>query len=143
MATITADLTHGYAVELRAGAHVWHADEPVDIGGTDTGPNPYEMLLGALGACTSITLSMFCRRKGWDLHSVSIRYELDKVHADDCASCEDELTGYIDRIHSEIFIEGTFDDDQRERLSVVAQRCPVHKTLGNGVHYTDAVIFVG
>lgn len=143
MATITADLTGGYAVELRAGDHLWHADEPVDLGGTDTGPSPYEMLVGALGACTCITVSMYCRRKGWDLHSISARYEIDKIHADDCESCEDEHEGLVDRIRCEVFIEGTFDAAQRERLATVVERCPVHKTLGNGVHFTDAVVFVG
>jgi len=143
MAIITADLTEGFAVEIRDGDHVWRADEPTDLGGTDTGPNPYSLLLGAVAACTAITLSMYCKRKGWDLHSVSARYEHDKVHADDCADCDDDLKGYIDRIRSEIFIEGNFDDDQRKRLSDIAQKCPVHKTLTNGVEFTTECIFVG
>lgn len=143
MATITADLTQGFAVELRAGDHVWLADEPTGIGGTDTGPNPYELLLSAVGACTCITVSMYCRRKGWDLHSISARYELDKVHADDCNDCDDDSSGYIDRVRSEIFIEGDFDDEQRARLSEVAQRCPVHKTLAHGVSFTTEMVFVG
>ena len=77
MTTVTADLTSGFAVELRAGDHVWHADEPASLGGTDTGPNPYELLLSAVAACTTITISMFCQRKGWDLHSISARYDYD------------------------------------------------------------------
>lgn len=143
MATITADLTTGYAVELRAGDHVWYSDEPTDVGGTDTGPNPYELLISAVGACTAITISMYCQRKGWDLHSVSAKYELDKVHIDDCADCEDDEKGYIDRVRSEIFVEGTFDDEQRERLADIARRCPVHKTLDHGVSFTTETIFVG
>jgi uncharacterized OsmC-like protein len=143
MTTITADLTAGFAVELRAGDHVWHADEPLDLGGTDTGPNPYELLLSAVAACTCITVSMFCKRKGWELDSISARYELDKVHADDCEDCDDDAKGYIDRVRSEIFIEGNFDEDQRKRLSEVAKRCPVHKTLDHGVAFTVETIFVG
>lgn len=143
MATITADLSQGFAVELRAGNHVWHADEPTDLGGSDTGPNPYELLLSAVGACTAITVSMFCRRKGWDLHSISAHYELDKVHADDCADCEDESKGYLERVRSQIFIEGDFDAEQREKLSDVARRCPVHKTLDHGVMFTTETVFVG
>lgn len=143
MATVTADLSKGFAVELRAGDHVWYADEPTDLGGTDTGPNPYEQLLGALGACTSITLSMYAQRKGWDLHSVSVRYELDKVHADDCDDCDDGAAGYLERVRSEIFIEGDFDAEQRARLSEIAQRCPVHKTLDHGVTFTTETVFVG
>lgn len=143
MATITADLSSGFAVELRAGDHVWHADEPTDLGGADTGPTPYELLLSAVAACTCITVSMFCRRKGWDLHSISARYDIDKVHADDCDDCEDDSRGYVERIRSEVFIEGSFDDAQRARLADIARRCPVHKTLDNGVAFTTETVFVG
>lgn len=143
MATITADLTTGFAVELRAGDHVWHADEPTDAGGTDTGPSPYELLLSAVGACTCITLSMYCQRKEWALHSISAKYELDKVHANDCEECDDDAKGFIDRVRSEIFIEGDFDEEQRARLTDIAQRCPVRKTLGHGVSFTIETVFVG
>lgn len=143
MATITADLTSGFAVELRSGDHVWYADEPTDLGGTDTGPDPYSLLLSAVAACTCITLSMFCRRKGWDLHSISARYEHDKVHADDCEDCDDEAAGRIDRVRSEIFIEGSFDDEQRARLTDIAQRCPVHNTVAAGATFTTECVFAG
>ena len=143
MATITADLTSGFAVELRAGEHVWRADEPTDLGGTDTGPTPYELLMSAVAACTCITLSMYCQRKGWPLDSISARYEYDKVHADDCEECEDDGLGYIERVRSEIFIEGAFDDEQRARLTDIAQRCPVHKTIDHGVSFTIETVFVG
>lgn len=143
MATITADLSQGFAVELRAGNHVWTADEPTDLGGGDTGPTPYDLLLSAVAACTCITVSMYCQRKGWPLESISARYEHDKVHADDCAECDDGATGYIDTVRSEIFIEGDFDEEQRERLAQVAQRCPVHKTLDHGVTFTVETVFVG
>jgi len=142
MATITADLKKGFAVELRDGTHIWKADEPEDAGGTDTGPSPYELLLSAVASCTAITVSMYCRRKGWVLHSISAKYEHDRVHADDCGDCDDDETGYIERIRSEIFIEGDFDDVQRKRLAEVAQRCPVHKTLERGVSFTTETVFV-
>ena len=143
MTTVTADLTSGFAVELRAGDHVWYADEPESLGGTDTGPNPYELLLSSVVACTAITISMFCQRKGWDLHSVSARYEFDRVHADDCDDCDADLEGRIDRVRSEIFIEGDFDDAARERLAQIAQKCPVHKTVDMGVSFTTETVFVG
>ncbi len=143
MATITADLKSGFAVEIRQGDHVWYADEPTELGGTDTGPNPYDLLLSAVAACSCITLSMYCQRKGWALHSISAKYEHDKTHVDDCEDCDDELSGRIDRIRSEIFIEGDFDDEQRSRLIDVAQKCPVHKTVDNGVSFTTECIFVG
>ena len=143
MTTVTADLTSGFAVELRAGDHVWYADEPESLGGTDTGPNPYELLLSAVAACTTITISMFCQRKGWDLHSVSARYEFDRVHADDCDDCDADAEGRIDRVRSEIFIEGDFDDAARARLAEIAQKCPVHKTVDMGVSFTTETVFVG
>lgn len=143
MATVTADLTTGFAVELRAGDHVWRADEPLSLGGTDTGPNPYELLLSAVASCTAITISMYCRRKGWPLHSVSARYEFDKVHAADCEDCDEPEGGFIDRVRSEIFIEGDFDDAARARLTQIAQKCPVHKTIDLGVTFTTETVFVG
>jgi len=143
MATITADLKSGFAVELRDGDHVWYADEPVDAGGTDTGPNPYSLLLSAVAACSCITVSMYCQRKGWVLHSISAKYQHDKVHADDCEDCDGDVSGRIDRIRSEIFIEGEFDDQQRARLTDIAQRCPVHKTVAAGANFTTECIFVG
>ncbi len=143
MATITADLKEGFAVEIRDENHVWYADEPGSMGGTDTGPTPYELLLSAVAACTCITVSMYCKRNGWKLHSISARYEHDRVHANDCADCDDDSTGFIDRVRSEIFIEGDFDAEQKERLADIARRCPVHKTLDHGVDFTTEMVFVG
>lgn len=141
MTTITADLTAGAVVELRNGRHVWRADEPIDLNGTDTGPNPYELLLGSLGACTCITLSYYCQRKGWTLHSVSAQYTYDKIHADDCAHCEDDAHGFLHNVTAEIFIDGDFDDDQRARLAEIAQKCPVHRTLDEGMVFNETVTF--
>ncbi len=140
MTTISADLVDGYRVEVTNGRHHWIADEPADLGGTDEGPNPYELLLGALSACTSITLAMFARRKGMTLDSISVRYEFDRVHADDCEHCDEDLTGFIDRVRSQIFVEGDFTEEERLRLADVARRCPVHRTLDQGVHFEEEVI---
>lgn len=140
MATITADLTLGTAVRVSTDRHTWAADEPVQQGGADLGPNPYELLLGALGACTCITIRMYCDRKGWALESVSTRFTYDRIHAEDCQECEEDATGYLDHVTSEIFIEGDFDDEASERLRQVASRCPVHKTLARGVHFTEQVV---
>ena len=141
MATITADLTSGTTVELRNGRHVWNADEPPELNGADTGPNPYEMLLGALGACTCITLSFYCQRKGWTLHSVSTQYTYDRIHADDCAHCDEDAAGFLHNVTAEIFIDGDLDDEQRERLADIAKRCPVHRTLDDGMVFSETVTF--
>ncbi len=139
--TITADLTTGAVVEIRNGTHVWIADEPVELDGTDTGPNPYELLLGALGACTCITISYYCKRKGWNLYSVSTKYTYDKIHAKDCAHCDEDAAGFLHNVTSEIFMDGDFDDAQRARLEEIAQKCPVHRTLEAGLVFDETVTF--
>lgn len=139
MARITAELTAGYAVSIESEGHLISADEPENLGGTDTGPSPYELLLSSLAACTCITISMYCERKGWALERVQATFSHDRIHADDCEECEKQDTGYLDRIRSHVTIEGDFDDDQRERLQQVALRCPVHKTLEKGVTLFDTV----
>lgn len=139
MSAVTADLIHGTTVRLSNGTDTWVADEPLDVGGADAGPNPYELLLGALGACTAITISLYCRRKGIALDSVSAKYELERVHADDCDDCEEGSSGFLERVKAQIFIEGDFDEATGERLVQIAQRCPVHKTLGAGVQFSEEI----
>jgi uncharacterized OsmC-like protein len=140
MPIVSADLTAGFQVEISNGRQRWFADEPVDVGGSDTGPNPYEMLLGSVAACTAITLSMYAQRKAIVLDSISVRYHYEKIHADDCGFCDDDSKGFIDTVRSEIFIEGNFTEAQRERLSEVATRCPVHRTLERGIVFDDKVV---
>lgn len=142
MTHVTAELTSGTQVTLSNGRHTWRADEPPDAGGNDTGPTPYEMLVGSLAACTLITLALYCRHKKIPLKSVSATYEHDKVHAKDCEECEDPKSGYLDRIRSTVRIAGDFDDAQRKRLAQIVERCPVHKTLANGVTMVDSTEFV-
>ena len=142
MAEITAELTEGTTVRLSSERHTWHGDEPRDHGGEDLGPTPYEQLLGALAACTCITVSLYCQRKGWRLDNVSVVYRHERVHADDCEECEEEDTGFLDRVHARVFIDGEFDDAQRRRLAEVAVRCPVRKTLDRGISFGDEEVFV-
>lgn len=118
----------GYAVEARSPGHRWPADEPLDRGGTDSGPTPYELLLSALGACKAITLRMYADRKGWPLRETRVRLRHSRIHAEDCANCETE-TGMLDRIETELELRGPLADGQRERLLEIAGRCPVHRAL--------------
>jgi len=141
MPRITAILTSGTAVQISNERHNWLADEPTTFGGTDTGPNPYELLLGSLAACTCITISGYCKHKGLALASVSTSYDFKRIHADDCENCDDDAEGMIDHITSNVHIEGEFDDAQRERIAQIATRCPVHKTLSNGIHMDDNATF--
>lgn len=118
----------GFAQEIAAERHRLVADEPAEAGGTDTGASPYELLLAALGACTSMTVSMYARRKQWPLEEVTVRLQHAKIHAQDCAECETK-EGKLDRIEREISLGGPLDAGQRERLLEIANRCPVHRTL--------------
>lgn len=138
-----AELPHGVVVveeggagrlaqRVRAGVHRLKADEPVKVGGNDSGPSPYELLGAALGACTSMTLRMYADRKKWPLEKVRVRLQHHKIHADDCADCETQ-TGMLDAIEREIEIEGPLDHEQRQRLLEIADRCPVHRTLHSEV----------
>ncbi len=141
MTRITANLTSGMAVQLSNGRHEWKADEPDDAGGTDTGPNPYELLLGSLAACTCVTIAWYCQFKKLHLESVSTSYDFSRIHADDCKECDIPERGFIERITSNVHIKGNFDDTQRKRLAQIAERCPVHKTLAHGVVFEDNATF--
>ncbi len=118
----------GFAAELRAGNHSLRADEPESVGGTDTGPTPYDFLLSALGTCTAMTLRMYADRKGWPLAGVTVQLHHDRVHARDCAECE-TAKGFVSRITKRVALSGDLDDTQRARLLEIADRCPVHRTL--------------
>ena len=117
---------------VTAGPHHLIADEPVDVGGLDTGPSPYDLLLAALGACTTMTLRMYADRKALPLNRVSVRLQHSRIHASDCESCETQQ-GQIDRIDRVITLEGDLDDAQRTRLLEIADKCPVHRTLHSEV----------
>ena len=120
--------TGDFAEIVRSGQHVLPADEPVAVGGTDTGPGPYQYLLAARGACTAMTLRMYARQKKWPLEKVTVRLSHAKIHAADCAECETK-EGKIDRIQRSLELEGPLDDAQRQRLLEIATRCPVSQTL--------------
>jgi putative redox protein len=140
MKTITADLVSGYRVDITNGRHRWVADEPGPQGGGDEGPSPYDLLLGAVAACTAITVSMYAARKGIALDSVSARYSFDRIHADDSDECDVTHGEWLHQVTSEIFIDGDFTPAERDRLSDVARRCPVHRTLEEGISFIDEVV---
>ena len=104
-------------------------DEPAGAGGDDAGPDPYTLLLGALGSCISMTVTMYARRKGWPLERVVVRLRQQRIHAKDCAECERTTEGFVHRIERAVSVEGDLSDEQRARLLEIAHKCPVHKTL--------------
>ena len=121
-----------FAQAIVAGPHRLAADEPASVGGADTGPTPYGLLLAALGACTTMTLRLYAERKKLPLEKVSVRLRHEKIHARDCENC-DTQEGRIDRIEREIVLEGALDGAQRQRLLEIAEKCPVHRTLHSEV----------
>ena len=118
----------GFAQEIHAGRHRIVADEPVSAGGKDTGLSPYDLLLAALGACTSMTVGMYARRKTWPLEEVTVHLRHSKIHATDCAECETK-EGMLDRIERDIHFAGPLTEEQRSKLLEIANKCPVHRTL--------------
>jgi putative redox protein len=118
--------------EIKAGAHRFLADEPVDAGGGGSGPNPYDLLLAALGACTAMTLRLYAERKALPLDRVTVRLRHGRIHAADCENCETR-EGMIDHIDRAILLEGAVDAAQRARLLEIADKCPVHRTLTSEV----------
>lgn len=121
-------LTGKFAQAVTAGRHSSIADEPVDYGGDDAGPSPYDLLLSGLGACTAMTMQMYADRKGWPLEHVSVRLEHERVHASDCKECP-QTEGKVERIIKRVTLKGDLDEAQRERILEIADRCPVHRTL--------------
>jgi uncharacterized OsmC-like protein len=118
----------GFAQEIHAGRHRIVADEPVSAGGTDTGLSPYDLLLAALGSCTSMTVGIYARRKSWPLEEVTVHLRHSKIHATDCAECETK-EGMLDRIERDIHFAGPLTEEQRTKLLEIANKCPVHRTL--------------
>jgi putative redox protein len=113
---------------VTTGSHRMLADEPVSVGGQDSGPGPYDLLLAGLGACTSMTMRMYADRKSLPVDRISVTLKHSKIHAKDCAECETR-EGMLDQIDRVIGIEGALDADQRQRLMEIADKCPVHRTL--------------
>lgn len=121
-----------FTQHITTGPHTLRADEPADLGGADTGPTPYDLLLAALGSCTSMTIRMYADRKGWALRGVTVTLRHSRIHAEDCRDCETR-SGMLDRIEREIALDGDLDDAQRDRLMAIAEKCPVHRTLRSEV----------
>jgi putative redox protein len=118
----------GFHQEIFVDSHRLAADEPPESGGSGRGPDPYDLLLASLGACTSITITMYAQSEGLPLRGVTTRLQHSNVHADDCADCETE-EGKIDWIELHIELEGPLSDEQRSQLLEIAEKCPVHQTL--------------
>ena len=125
--------------EVISGPHQFLADEPKSSGGLDSGPGPYDLLLAALGACTSMTLRLYADHKDWPLAMIRVALSHHKIYARDCADCETR-EGRINEISHGIALEGMLDAEQRARLMEMAEKCPVHRTLESEVKVRTAEI---
>ena len=125
---ITARSSTNVQVQIKTGRHEFIADEPLGIG-DDTGPDPYSLLLGSLAACTIMTLKMYASRKNWPLEDVEVSLSTQKVHAKDCEDCESDPNAKVDIIERQISFKGDLTPAQIERLTDIASKCPVHRTL--------------
>jgi uncharacterized OsmC-like protein len=119
---------NGFLQEVVSGSHHLRADEPLSVGGDDAGPGPYDYLLAGLGACTSMTVGLYARRKQIPLENVTVSLRHSRIHAKDCAECATK-EGMLDRIDVEIELTGSLTPEQRAKLMEIAAKCPVHRTL--------------
>jgi uncharacterized OsmC-like protein len=130
--------TAGFRTEVAVGSHRFTVDEPVPVGGTDAGPSPYEFLLAALGACTAMTLRLYADRRQWPLERADVRLRHRKVHAQDCVDCETK-PAKMDVVDRVLILHGPLSDDQRTKLMEIANRCPVHQTLGSQIQVNTTI----
>jgi putative redox protein len=124
--------------QVRYGAgHTFITDEPIEAGGEDAGPDPYTLLLAALGSCISMTARLYAQRKGWPLEGVTVRLRQKRVHAKDCLECELAKEGFAHRIERCVTFSGDLSKEQLTRLQEIAHKCPVHKTLSSEIVITE------
>jgi len=123
----------GFAQEIEIGSHELYADEPVSFGGTESGPSPYDLLLAALGSCTSMTVGFYARKRRWPLENITVSLRHSRIHAADCEECETK-EGKIDRIELDIQLNGSLTAEQRAKLIEIAGKCPVHQTLTSEIN---------
>ena len=135
---VTAERS-GLQQNITIGPHQLRADEPPASGGADAGPDPYELLLASLGACTGMTIRMYAERKKWPLEGVQVQLTHSKIYAEDCANCETQPR-FLDRIERKISFTGNLSPDQLQRLREIADKCPVHRTLSSQVQIYTSVV---
>jgi uncharacterized OsmC-like protein len=128
MKEVIVKFIRNYQHEAKTNQQTITIDESKEVGGDGKGPDPYDLLLSALGGCTAMTIMMYARRKGWPVEGIQVKLNHEKIHAQDCEEC-DTQEGKLDQITKTIFLRGDLTQEQKERLLEIAERCPVNKTL--------------
>lgn len=138
MVKLTIDQEVNYQTIITVREHTLKADEPVDSGGENTGPTPYELLLASVGACQAITVKLYANRKKWALKKTEIELEHQKVNPQDCPDFDNpkRLTK-VDVITAKFRFHGDLTAEQKTRLAEIGGRCRVHKTLENGAYFIE------
>jgi len=138
MSDVTVTSLANLRNEVRyGGGHLLIADEPISAGGEGTGPDPYTLLLAALGSCISMTTMLYARRKAWPVESVTVELRQKRIHGKDCAECVEKPEGFVHRIERQVTVKGDLTEEQHRRLQDIAHKCPVHKTLTAPIVITD------
>jgi uncharacterized OsmC-like protein len=123
----------GFLQEAAAGKYIFNVDEPLSVGGSEAAPDPYDYLLAALGACTSMTVGWYARREKIPLENVTVSLRHSRIHARDCAECLTKA-GMLDRIELDVQLTGEITPEQHAKLMEVAAKCPVHRTLKSEIN---------
>lgn len=126
----------GYRTVISTRHHVYHSDEPIESGGTDTAVSPTEMVMGALGSCIAMTVKMYANRKGWELDIVQVELDFERYSGRDYDDYEGD-SQFVHEVRKRIVFEGNLDDDQRARLMEIAGKCPVHRLLSTPTFFKD------
>lgn len=134
----TVELTEGFHTTIRSRDHLFHADEPASDGGSDKGPRPSEMLLGALGSCVAITLKMYAGRKGWPLEGVEVELDYERFRGSEYEDYEGD-SGFIHEFREAITLRGPLSDDQKERLMQIATKCPVRRAIATPAFFKEVL----
>lgn len=138
MSEVTVTSLANLRNEVRYGTvHTLITDEPVAAGGEDAGPDPYTLLLAALGSCISMTVTLYARRKSWPVERVTVRLRQQRIHGKDCEECEERTNGFVHRIERSVIFDGPLSKEQLTRLQEIAHKCPVHKTLTSTIVITE------